>query len=285
MPAMEKKRIIILANMAKAAAVEQVDALRDWFEQRVEIVAVLPANEPVAAEAGAVDLCVVFGGDGTLLAAARAVAPTGTPLLGVNVGKLGFLAEFSVEDLQKHFDQILAGQVEPVERMMLQVCVTDRDKHRFSSLAANEVAISAGQPFRVIDLAVTQGGKHVAQYLCDGLVVSTATGSTAYNMSAGGPILEPTIDAIAITPVAPHALAMRPIVVRSDRAVRITATGVNPGTTVSIDGQLNSPLREANAVEVRRADTPARIISHPERSFFDTLTDKLHWARSPHHTS
>lgn len=282
---MEKKRIIILANMAKSAAVEQVEALRDWFEQRVEVLAVLPANEPVSPSTDRADLCVVFGGDGTLLAAARAVAPTGIPLLGVNVGKLGFLAEFSVQDLRKHFDHILAGKVEPTERMMLEVSVTDSEKHRFSSPAANEVAISAGQPFRVIDLAVTQAGRHVAQYLCDGLVVSTATGSTAYNMSAGGPILEPTIDAIAITPVAPHALSMRPIVVRSDRTVRITATRVNPGTTISIDGQLNSPLSQGSAVDVRRAKTPARIISHPERSFFDTLTDKLHWARSPHHSS
>ncbi len=282
---MPKKRIIILANMAKAAAVEGVQALRDWLEQRVEVLAVLPANEPVPASTGPADLCVVFGGDGTLLAAARAVASTGTPLLGVNVGKLGFLAEFSVEDLQKHFDGILAGNVEPIDRMMLDVSVTDCDKRVFNSLAANEVAISAGRPFRVIDLAVTQDDKHVAHYLCDGLVVSTATGSTAYNMSAGGPILEPTIDAIAITPVAPHALSMRPIVVRSDRTIRITATSVNPGTTVSIDGQLNTPLCEGNAVEVSRAETPARIISHPERSFFDTLTDKLHWARSPHHTS
>lgn len=241
---MPKKRIIILANMAKAAAVEEVEALRGWLEQRTDVLAVLPANEPVPESTGRADLCVVFGGDGTLLAAARTVASTGTPLLGVNVGKLGFLAEFSVEDLQKHFDGILAGEVEPTERMMLDVSVTDY------------VRLS-----------------------------QSATGSTAYNMSAGGPILEPTIDAIAITPVAPHALSMRPIVVRSDRAVRIAATGVNPGTTVSIDGQLNTPLCEGNAVEVSRAETPARIISHPERSFFDTLTDKLHWARSPHHST
>ena len=285
MAPMPKKQIVILANMAKPGAVEQAEALRGWFEQRVEVLAILPANEPLPESTGPADLCVVFGGDGTLLAAARTMAHTGVPLLGVNVGKLGFLAEFSVVDLKRHFEDILTGKVPPIDRMMLDVCVNDPDESRFSSRAVNEVAISAGEPFRMIDLTVSQAGQQMAQYLCDGLVVATATGSTGYNMSAGGPILEPTIDAVAITPVAPHTLSMRPIVVRSDRTVCITATRVNPGTTVSIDGQLNSPLCEGDSVQVQRAEMCARIIPHPDRSFFDTLTDKLHWARSPHHAT
>ena len=280
---MAEKRVIILGNMTKPGVGETLDALRPWFKQRVEILAEQPANEPLPDGAEKADLCVVFGGDGTLLAAARKLAGTGVPLLGVNMGKLGFLAEFNVEHMQKHFDDILAGRVAPTERMMLQVCVENCKAHKFCSPAANDVAISAGEPFRMIDLDVAQGDRPIARYLGDGLVVSTPTGSTGYNMSAGGPILEPTLDAVTITPIAPHTLSMRPICVRSDVTIRITATRLNPGSAVIVDGQATGGLCDGDTVEVRRADKPALIIPHPGRSFFGTLSDKLQWGQSPHH--
>ena len=285
---MAKTPIVIMINQAKAGAADQVASLRPWFEQRVEIVAELPSDQPVPDDLPAADLCIVFGGDGTLLAAARKMAATGAALLGVNMGKLGFLAEFSVDDLREHFDAVLKGDIAPTERMMLDVKIFgDCDKCKdtlFASTALNDVAISAGSPFRMIDLTVTQGDTRIVQCHSDGLVVATPTGSTGYNMSAGGPILVPTLDAIAITPVAPHTLSMRPIVVRSDRTVRITAGAVSPGTTVSVDGQINSPLCDCSTVEIRRAAAAEHIITHPDRTFFETLTDKLHWGRGPHHS-
>ncbi|HUS48132.1 MAG TPA: NAD(+)/NADH kinase [Phycisphaerae bacterium] len=281
---MPKKRVIILANMTKPGVPEQLAALRPWFEKRVDIVAQQPANQPVpAGAADKADLCVVFGGDGTLLAAARLLAGSRVPLMGVNMGKLGFLADFNVEHMQKHFDDILSGKVAPTERMMLEVCVRNCPEHKFCSPAANDAAISSGAPFRMIDLNVAQGETQIARYLGDGLVVSTPTGSTGYNMSAGGPILEPTLDAVTITPVAPHTLSMRPIVVRSDLTISITATRVNPGTAVIIDGQVSGGLCDGDTVEVRRAKMPMRLIPHPGRSFFETLSDKLQWGLSPHH--
>ena len=283
---MARKKILILGNMAKAGVADQIEALRGWFEQRAEIVAVQEAREPAGPAAGLADLCVVFGGDGTLLSAGRALAGTGLPLLGVNMGKLGFLAEFTVEHMQKHLDDVLAGRVAPSERMMLWVCVSEcgaAGEPGFCSAVANDVAISAGTPFRMIDLLVTQGPHPVARYLGDGLVISTPGGSTGYNMSAGGPILEPTLDAVAITPVAPHSLSMRPIVVRSNAPIRITATCVNAGTAVIVDGQVSSALCDGQVVEVSRADVPMRLIPHPGRVFFDTLSNKLQWGRSPHH--
>ena len=280
---MARKRILILGNMAKSGLAEQIEALRPWFEQRVEIVDVMSSRDAVSERARSADLCVVFGGDGTLLAAARLLAAADVPLLGVNMGKLGFLAEFNVEHMQKHFDDILAGKVAPTERMMLNVCVSECSKHSFSSPAANDVAISAGQPFRMIDLNVARGGYQIARYLGDGVVISTPTGSTGYNMSAGGPIMEPTLDAVAITPIAPHSLSMRPIVARSDQPIRITATRVNPGTSLIVDGQVSSGLCDGDTVEVSRAAYPSRIIPHPGRSFFGTLSNKLQWGQSPHH--
>ena len=283
MYAMLREKIILLGNLDKPGVREQIDALRPWFEERAEVLAVGSANGPLADGAAKARLCVVFGGDGTVLAAARTLAETGVPMLGVNMGKLGFLAEFNVEHLQKHFDDILAGKVAPNERMMLDVCVHDCELHKFCSRAANDVAFSAGPPFRMIDLSVTQGGQTIAQYFGDGLVVCTPTGSTGYNMSAGGPIVEPTLDAVAITPIAPHTLSARPIVVRSDEPIRITATRVNRGTAVIVDGQVSSGLCDGDTVQVSRSSASMKLIPHPGRAFFRTLANKLKWGQSPHH--
>lgn len=277
------KRVLVLWNERKPDVRARIDALADWFAERCEIHAIAPAAGPLPAEAQDVEFCVVFGGDGTLLSAARMLSGTAIPLLGVNMGKLGFLADFSLEHFQKHFDEILDGQISPTNRLMLDVSVTNCVVHGFCSAVANDVAISAGAPFRMIDLRVEQGGVQIARYLGDGLIVSTPTGSTAYNMSAGGPIMAPTLEAVAITPIAPHTLSMRPIVVGADEPICITATSVNEGTTLIVDGQRPSGLCSGDQIEVARAAAPLRIIPHPRRAFFDTLTDKLQWGRSPHH--
>lgn len=282
---MSDRKIIIVANMAKSGVSEQIESLRPWFAQRVELLPVVVAGDPVPAAAGEADLCIVFGGDGTQLAAARMLARLGVPLLGVNMGKLGFLAEFDVEHMKRYVDDFLAGKLAAAERMMLEVRVTSSDVHGFQSPAANDVAIAAGRPFRMIDLLVTQGGHHVASYLGDGLVVSTPAGSTGYSLSAGGPILEPTLDAIVITPVAAHSLSIRPIVVHSTLPICVTAARVNPGTVVCVDGQVTSGLSDGDVVEISKAPWGLKFIPHPDRAFFDTLTRKLQWAHSPHHTS
>ena len=271
--------------MAKSGVAEQLDSLGPWFARRAEVVAVVPVGQAVPPDAASADLCVVFGGDGTLLAAARMLAKADVPLLGVNMGKLGFLAEFDLEHMKQYVDEFFAGDLAPAERMMLEVSVDNCEVHSFQSPAANDVAIAAGHPFRMIDLAVALDGRNVASYLGDGFVVSTPAGSTGYNLSAGGPILQPTLDAITITPVAAHSLSMRPIVVHSSMPIRVTAARVNPGTAVSIDGQVTSGLCEGDVVEIRKAPSGAKFIPHPGRNFFDTLTRKLQWAHSPHHTS
>ena len=280
---MPQKRILILGNMDKPGVKETIARLRPWFRRRAKVVAVGIAGEPLPAGAEEADLCVVFGGDGTLLSAARSLAKTGTPLLGVNMGKLGFLAEFNIQHMRKHLDDILAGKVPLVERLMLAVSVSRCKGRPTRSPAANDVAIAAGEPFRMIDLRVTQGDQCIAQYRGDGLVVSTPTGSTGYNMSAGGPILVPALEAIVITPIAPHALSLRPIVAGCREPVQITGVSVNEGTTVIVDGQIRFRLSKDQTVTVRRAAKPARIVPHPGRSFFQTLADKLKWGQSPHH--
>ena len=284
MRVMSDRKIIVVANMAKSGVAEQIESLRPWFSERAELLPIMVVDDPVPAAAGSADLCVVFGGDGTLLAAARKLSRMGVPLLGVNMGKLGFLAEFDVEHMKRHVEKFLAGEVAPAERMMLEVRVDGRDNRSFHSPAANDVAIASGRPFRMIDVVVTQGGRHMASYFGDGLVVSTPAGSTGYNLSAGGPILEPTLDAIAITPVAAHSLSMRPIVVNSASPIGVTAARVNPGTAVIVDGQVTSPLREGDVVEISKAPWGLKFLPHPDRAFFETLTRKLQWAHKPHHS-
>ncbi|MCD4824516.1 MAG: NAD(+)/NADH kinase, partial [Phycisphaerae bacterium] len=278
-------------NMDKPGVAGQIESLRKWFAERAEVLgeyrlADLPGAIP-ADIAGRAKLCVVFGGDGTLLSAGRALAEASLPLLGVNMGKLGFLAEFNVEHLQKHFDEILAGGVTPTERMMLTVRIAADEQAAatgdFTSPAVNDIAICAGPAFRMIELCVTHGENHVAQYFGDGLVVATPTGSTAYNMSAGGPILLPTLEAVILTPIASHTLSLRPMVLRPDQPIRIKAEHVNEGTSLIIDGQITRRLGKGQVVEIRRADKPMRIIPHPGRSYFEMLAAKLHWGHSPHY--
>lgn len=280
---MARKRLLILANKDKPEAVGQIDALRDWFAAQGELVAVAGVKEPLPAGATEADLCVVFGGDGTLLSAVRSLAGAGVPLLGVNMGKLGFLADFDVAHMQRHLGDVLAGRIRPVPRMILDAALRKCDGQLVQSPAANDVAISAGEPFRMIGVRVTQGEQRIAQYRGDGVVVAAPGGSTGYNLSAGGPILAPALRAMVITPIAPHTLSLRPIVVGPDEPIEIVAETVNPGTAVLIDGQIRFPLCRGETVTVRPADEPARIVPHPGRPFFHTLAEKLHWGRSPHH--
>jgi NAD+ kinase len=279
---MSGRRLLIIANLEKPGVGGIVDELRPWLTERAEIADLLTGPQADSAGRVEADLCIVFGGDGTLLAAARRLAPFGVPLMGVNMGKLGFLADFNVEHMKKHLDDVLRGDIRPTERMMLHVSVCN-EQVCFESLAANDVAITAGPPFRMIELSVRRDGDSIACYLGDGLTVATPTGSTGYSLSAGGPILEPALEAIVLTPIAAHSLAMRPVVVRPDSLLDIRATRLNPGTTLFVDGQIPITLKPGQTVQVRRADHRARIVPHPGRGFFRTLRDKLHWAQSPHH--
>jgi len=282
--------ILILGNMNKAGVAECIDSLRGWVGSCAEVLGVYPHVDFPQDIARRAKLCIVFGGDGTLLSAGREIAPLAVPLLGVNMGKLGFLADYDPEHLKRHLPDILAGAVSPIGRIMLSVRARSCGPGQGGCgcedtvyLATNDVAISAGDPFRMIGLDVSRGSQRVARYLGDGLVVATPTGSTGYNLSAGGPIIDPTLDAMVITPVAPHTLSLRPMVVPAGGTISITATRVNEGTKLIIDGQVPQSLVAGQVVEVSRAEKPLMLFPHPGRDFFQTLADKLHWGQSPHH--
>jgi NAD+ kinase len=232
------------------------------------------------------DFAVVFGGDGSIISTARVVSEANVPVIGVNVGKLGFLAEFSVDELKDFFGRLTNGTAPIDKRMMLNCRVFSSSEgksqtEKFCTAAINDVFITAGPPFRMIELKILVDGQPLAGCVSDGLIISTPTGSTAYNLSAGGPIVSPKMDAIAITPICPHSLSFRPIVIDANSTVEVFGVRVNKGTTISIDGQISLKLESNDIVKIKKQENDFLIVNNPLRSQWDTLATKLSWAEKP----
>ena len=228
--------------------------------------------------AGRVDLLIVLGGDGTLLAAARAVGDRGVPLLGVNLGTLGFLAETSWEALFEALDGALEGRLVVAERMRLEVTVERRGEIVERQLALNDAVIGKSALSRMIDLETRADGAYVTTYHSDGLIVATPTGSTAYSLSAGGPILVPEGRSIVLTPICPHTLTQRPLVLPEACRIEILVIDTRGGDVhLTVDGQIGARLEEGDRLRVVRAEHPARLLVSPGRSRFSVMREKLRW--------
>jgi len=255
-----------------------------FLRNRAEVVASCRIAECTPEVLRDCDYAVVLGGDGTIISAARDLSGARVPVIGVNLGKLGFLAEFSVAEFKEQFDDILAGKA-PVETRMMLGCRVFRghqeSRETFHAKAVNDVFITAGPPFRVIELKIAVDGQRVASCVSDGLIVSTPTGSTAYNLSAGGPILDGSMEAMVITPICPHSLSFRPIVIDAASVVEIRCTRINEGTTVSVDGQVSSGLALDDVVRIAREPGGFKVVNNPMRTRWDTLGTKLSWAKRP----
>lgn len=232
------------------------------------------------------DFAVVFGGDGSIICTARFVSEANVPVIGVNVGKLGFLAEFSVEELKTLFPRIIEGEIQTEERMMLDCRILHSNSkneiaEKFCAPAINDVYITAGPPYRMIELKIQVDGQPLVGCVSDGLIISTPTGSTAYNLSAGGPIVSPKMDAIVITPVCPHSLAFRPIVINAQSTIEVIGLRVNEGTTLSVDGQISLKFANDEILKISRKSGSFLIVKNPLLSHWDTLAAKLGWGEKP----
>jgi len=229
-------------------------------------------------------LAIVVGGDGTLLRAARRVVDLDLPLVGVNNGRLGFMAEFDLQNLEAFAPRIFgSGDPAPTQDcMLLRATVRDaQGATRHDGLAINDCVVTAGAPFEMVELGLSIDGAPAPGPRGDGLIVATPVGSTAYNVSAGGPILHPTLDAMVITPLAAHSLAFRPIVVRGDSVLGIDALRVNEGTTLVQDGEPALGLRRGDHVEIRRHGPRVHFVLNPETSYWSILRTKLRWGVPP----
>lgn len=228
-----------------------------------------------------VDLVIAFGGDGTLLNAASAIAhsPDDTPILGVNLGRLGFLTEVARTDLTTSLDALRAGRFTIETRLMIVGRVRHGGAVTAERLALNDVVVTRTALSRMIELDVEVDGRAVCQVKADGLIVATATGSTAYNLSAGGPIVHPGVDALVLTPIAPHMLSNRPIVLPATAVITLRPeVEAQSDVVLTFDGQYGVPLAAGDSVDVSRATRVLRIVRLSTRTHFDMLREKLKWA-------
>ena len=222
------------------------------------------------------DLTIVVGGDGTLLASARVMAESGVPLVGINLGRLGFLTDIAAKDLEQAINSILDGDYTAEERMLLAGSVTRGDKTLLSAVAMNDVVVSRGAMGSMIEFGVTLDGEFIYALRADGLIVATPTGSTAYALSAGGPILHPALSAIALVPISPHTLSNRPVAIRSSSRIEITLIR-GADARANFDVQAYSQLEPGDVVSVTASPKPAILLHPPGYRYFSMLREKLRW--------
>lgn len=280
-------RIFVLGNANKPGVKEEAQRLMPLLQEHAEIVVVDLLREKDLSRETA-DLALVLGGDGAILRAARQMGYQQTPVLGVNLGKLGFLADLSPEELRECFPRVARGEYRVTHHLMLE-CRIDPPKNAVAGcppavlLGLNEVVIQAGPSFHMIDLDLYVDDERVSRFSGDGLIVSTPIGSTAHNLSAGGPILGQELSSFVITPICPHTLTNRPVVDSADKTYAITIQRAAAGTALVVDGQDIAPLSVGQRVTVRRAPVSFGLVKVPGHSFYQTLNDKLRWGAQPNY--
>ena len=225
-------------------------------------------------------LLLVLGGDGTLLAAARLAAPRGIPVLPINMGSLGFLTNFTLQELHPALEDTLEGRFSLSERVLISVDLVRAGKVIDTQRVLNEVVINKGVLARMIELELGIDGDFVCRYRADGLIMATPTGSTAYSLSAGGPIVHPTVESFVITPICPHMLSDRPLVIRDSSTIEMKLSGNTESVFLTLDGQRGIPLQPGDIVRAGRAKELLKLIQPPKKSYFEILRNKLKWGEA-----
>jgi NAD+ kinase len=290
-------KISVIANTSKPRVRQAVDELVPWMRSLCQVVSVDTDTGTDLTKVDT-DAILIFGGDGTLLSAARRLQGRPIPLMGVNFGRLGFLASFTPDEFKDSFQKLVQNKLPVTSRLMIEASVIDgRVKcdindaesvvktRRFVATALNDAVITAGPPFRMIELTVGPDVDPGIRFLGDGMIISTPSGSTAYSMSAGGPILSPTIDAMCITPICPQSLSFRPIVVSTQQRLVVTAKRVYEGTTLVCDGQERTALKNGDRIIIGKAASEVLLVDNPDAKEWRTLAEKLNWAASPQYNA
>ena len=277
------QRVGVVAKLASREAVHTAHELAEWLRRRGLDVALddatlraRSAGDPAFHPEAPYDLVVVLGGDGTLLAVARTLAAP-VPILGVNLGNLGFLTEINRGELYPSLVQVLAGRFKTEERSLFDVELQRNGSGTVSFRVLNDAVITKSALARIIELTLRLDGHLIARFRADGLIISTPTGSTAYNLSAGGPIVSPLLPVAVLTPICPHALSLRPIVVPDTGAIEITLETQREEVYLTLDGQEGTSLGYRDVVRISRSPSKIRLIKVSERGFFDSLRGKLRW--------
>jgi NAD+ kinase len=282
-------KIGIIANVKRPNVEEAVKRILSWArENGKECFLCAELSELFADESRTfareelprhVDCIFTLGGDGTMLAAARAVGGTEIPILGVNMGSLGFLTQVPQENLGQTLRRLQGGDFLTEERMVLE-CRHDQDDRR-KLLALNDVVIDKGGVARMIHLYLSVGEEFICTYNADGLIISTPTGSTAYSLAAGGPLVSPQMRAIISAPICPHTVTQRPMVFPSSQVLKVKVESPHGEAVLTVDGQVAVNLKSGDTVTIREAQHSIKLITFPERSFYEILRTKLHWGVTP----
>lgn len=278
------KQVGLVINFRKARGGRFLKILKEWFEQR-GIKVVLPTSTesmylppygcPEIDFQEDVDIVLTLGGDGTLLGVARQVADKGIPILGVNLGHLGFLTDMEMPDLFPCLEKLFQGDYKIERRMMLSAQIQRKDSPVKNITALNDVVIAKGPISRIIRLETYVGGDYLATYRADGIIVASPTGSTAYSLSAGGPIVNPELELMIVTPICPHTLYARPFILSDNQETRVIMRTDTSEVMLTIDGQIGYPLQKNDSVVIRKADVYTNLVKVKKRSFSEVLRLKF----------
>lgn len=270
-------RALVLGAGDRPQVIEEWERQAAMVAEHVDIVLV-DFEGTSTIEDSTADFVLVLGGDGSILRSARQMGSNQLPVLGVNLGKLGFLAGINPEQLSTVLPLIASGDCKVVEHLMFECSLVEHGRLVETRLGLNEVVIHAGPPFSLLRVNFSVDGELATTYSCDGLIISTPVGSTAHSLSAGGPILRQDLQAFVICPISPHTLTVRPIVDSADRIFEMTVTAPNIGTTLVVDGRTMGTITAGSKVVVKRAPQRFSMIEVASRSYYRTLRDKLGWA-------
>ena len=263
-----------LSDWLRAKNIEQVGEPCVWSESPASDI---DAERNELAEHS--DLIVVLGGDGTMISTARMVGDHEVLVLGINYGSLGYLTDFRIEEMTPTLEAILSGEYDIDSRVMLHADLWRGDEQVASGRVLNDVVINKSALARIIEIEVRLNGLFVNSFRADGLITSTPTGSTAYNLSAGGPIVYPSMNAVVLTPICPFTLTNRPIVIPDTAVVELKLVNENEGVVLTLDGQIGYPMHSGDCVRIRKSRTTFNLLQPPNRNYFDVLRNKLKWGR------
>jgi len=275
--------VLIIANLHKERSGEFAEVIaQELREEGIEAVVFKFTGKPSPLPANHFDLAFSLGGDGTVLYASRILSESRVPIIGVNMGDFGFLTEITESEWRESFEGFRSGRLDIAERFILRVSVDRAGKEVAAFNGLNDVVITAAGIAKIIRLSVSLSSQTLGGYRADGIIVATPTGSTAHSAAAGGPILDPRLDAMVINPICPFTLSHRPIVVPGSEKIRIDVDQQQrTEVLMTVDGQLVFPLSEKDVVRIERGEARARIVSAPSRSFYEVLRSKLNWSGEP----
>jgi NAD+ kinase len=275
-------KLFVLGNANRSGVTAEVERWLPHLREQAEVLCVDLHQECALCDLPDADLALVFGGDGAILRAARQMAYRQVPVLGVNLGRLGFLADIHPQEFDGCLAHVLGGQYRITRHLMFECVIEDAATEQSQTLLGlNEVAVHSMPPLHMLNLELDVDGAAVSRFGGDGLIVSTPIGSTAHNLSAGGPILEQELEAFVITPICPHTLTYRPIVESADKQFTIRVLGEVPKALVVVDGQESAEVTERHRIVIRKAPVSFGLVKVPGRSFYQTLRDKLRWGTAP----